>query len=76
MDSDWESLRQFRGVTEGDMTRYAIKSFEPLKAENEAFRDAVLGIRHDAVSLEDRVKTLMVAEAALESARTLQTVQL
>lgn len=76
MDTDWESLRQFRGVTEGDMTRYAIKSFEPLKAENEAFRDAVLGIRNDAVSLEDGVKTLVVAEAALESARTLQTVRL
>lgn len=76
VDTDWESLRQFRGVTEGDMTRYAIKSFEPLKAENEAFRDAVLGIRNDAVSLEDGVKTLVVAEAALESARTSQTVHL
>lgn len=76
VDSDWESLRQFRGVTEGDMTRYAIRSFEPLKAENEAFRDAVLGVRNDVVSLDDGVKTLQVAEAVLESAATGQTIRL
>ncbi len=76
MDTEWESLRQFRGVTEGDMTRFAIRTFEPLKAENEAFRDAVLGLRNDVVSLDDGVKTLVVAEAALESARTGQTVTL
>ncbi len=74
--TEWEPLRQFRGVTEGDMTRYAIQTFEPLKAENEAFRDAVLGLRNRTVSLEDGVKTLVVAEAALESARTGQTVTL
>jgi len=76
MDTDWEPLRQFRGVTEGDMTRFAIQTFEPLRAEDEAFRDAVLGLRNDVVSLEDGVKTLVVAEAALESARTGETVRL
>lgn len=76
VDSEWEQLRQFRGVTEGDMTRYAIQTFEPLKAEDAAFRDAVLGLRDDVVSLEDGLKTLVVAEAALESARTGQTITL
>lgn len=74
--TEWESLRQFRGVSEGDMTRFAIETFEPLKAEDEAFRDALLGVRDDVVSLDDGVKTLVVAEAALESARTGQTVTL
>ena len=58
------------------MTRFAIETFEPLKAEDEAFRDALLGVRDDVVSLDDGVKTLVVAEAALESARTGQTVTL
>lgn len=74
--TEWEQLRQFRGVTEGDMTRYAIQTFEPLKAEDAAFRDAVLGVGDDVVSLEDGLKTLVVAEAALRSARTGQTVTL
>ena len=74
--SEWEAVQQFRGVTEGDMTRYALSIYEPLKAEDEAFRDAVLRIRNDTVSLAEGVKTLVVAEAALESARTGATVQL
>ncbi|MDR1799156.1 MAG: Gfo/Idh/MocA family oxidoreductase [Bifidobacteriaceae bacterium] len=68
VSSEWEHLRQFRGVTEGDITRYALKTWEPLKAEGEAFRDAVLGVRDDVVTLEAGVKTLVAAEAALESA--------
>ncbi|MDR1186855.1 MAG: Gfo/Idh/MocA family oxidoreductase [Bifidobacteriaceae bacterium] len=74
--TEWEQLRQFRGVTEGDMTRYAIQTREPLKAEDEAFRDAVLGVRDDTITLADGHKTLLAAEAALESAATGQTVHL
>ena len=74
--TEWEQLRQFRGVSEGDMTRYAIETREPLKAEDEAFRDAVAGRRQDTISLEDGYKTLLAAEAALESAATGQTVLL
>ena len=74
--SEWETVQQFRGVTEGDMTRYALRTYEPLKAEDEAFRDAVLGVRDDVVSLSDGVMTLLVAEAALESSRTGATVDL
>jgi predicted dehydrogenase len=74
--TEWEQLRQFRGVTEGDMTRLAIKTREPLKAEDEAFRDAILGVRDDTISLADGYKTLLVAEAALTSAETNQAVHL
>jgi predicted dehydrogenase len=75
--TEWEPLRQFRGVTEGDMTRYAIKTREPLKAEDEAFRDAVMGVGEDAtICLEDGYKTLLAAEAALESAARGETVHL
>jgi predicted dehydrogenase len=74
--TEWEQLRHFRGVTEGDVTRYAIQSREPLKSEDEAFRDAVLGVRQDVVTLAEGLKTLEAAEAALESASTGQAVSL
>ncbi|MDR1824448.1 MAG: Gfo/Idh/MocA family oxidoreductase [Bifidobacteriaceae bacterium] len=76
VSSEWEPLRQFRGVSEGDMTRFALRTWEPLKAEDEAFRDAVLGTRQDIVTLEEGLKTLEAAEAALASAATGQTVKL
>jgi predicted dehydrogenase len=74
--TEWEPLRQFRGVSEGNVTRLAIQTREPLKAEDEAFRDAVLGVRDDAISLEDGYKTLLAAEGALESAAKGETVGL
>jgi predicted dehydrogenase len=74
--TEWEPLRQFRGVSEGDTIRYAIQTREPLKTEDEAFRDAVLGLRDDVVSLADGYKTLLAAEAALESAACDKTVLL
>ncbi|MCL1898780.1 MAG: Gfo/Idh/MocA family oxidoreductase [Micrococcales bacterium] len=76
VETEWEQLRQFRGVTEGDMTRFTLPSREPLKSENEAFRDAVLGLADNTVSLVDGLATLEVAEAALESSISGLTVQL
>lgn len=67
--SDWEVLQQFRGVTEGDMTRFALRTYEPLVAEDEAFRDAVLGTANATISLADGVETVRVAQACLESAQ-------
>src|SRR5690606_24817302 len=44
---EWESVSSFRGVSEGDVTRYAFAKREPLRVEHEAFRDAVLGHQTD-----------------------------
>jgi predicted dehydrogenase len=74
--TEWEPLRQFRGVSEGDMTRFALATREPLKSEDEAFRDAVLGKADRTVSLAEGLTTLEVAEAVLTSAKTGQTVAL
>jgi UDP-N-acetylglucosamine 3-dehydrogenase len=74
--TEWASLAAFRGVTEGNVVRLAIPKPEPLRAEHEAFRDAVLGIRNDIVTLEAGLATLRVAEAVLESAATGSVVQL
>lgn len=65
-----DEIAQFRGVSEGDMVRYAIAKPEPLKVEHENFRDAVLGIPADIVTLEQGLLTLAVAEAMILAART------
>jgi predicted dehydrogenase len=67
---EWEAVSSFRGVSEGDMTRFAFPKREPLRVEHEAFRDAVLGLRHDTVTMEEGLRTLEVVEGLLESART------
>ncbi len=65
---EWESMTVFRGVSEGDVTRYAFAKREPLRVEHEAFRDAVLGKPSDVVTMEQGQRTLEVVEAALQTA--------
>lgn len=71
----WGGLQQFRGVSEGDVIRYAIAKPEPLRVEHENFRDALLGKDADIVTMEQGLTTVMVAEAMIESARCGSTVQ-
>ncbi len=72
----WNDIAQFRGVTEGDVVRYAISKPEPLRVEHENFREAVLGNEADIVTMEQGLATVRVAEACLESARTGRTILL
>ncbi|WP_136036564.1 Gfo/Idh/MocA family protein [Microbacterium sp. K35] len=65
---EWESMLAFRGVSEGDITRYSFAKREPLRVEHEAFRDAVLGKPNDVVTMEQGLRTLEVVEGALSSA--------
>ncbi|MEU0522640.1 Gfo/Idh/MocA family protein [Streptomyces niveus] len=72
--TEWEALRAFRGVAEGDMIRYAIPKREPLLVEHELFRDAVLGESHDICTLRQGLRTVEVAASVLESAANGRTV--
>lgn len=72
----WERMANFRGVSEGDVVRYAIPKPEPLRVEHENFRDAVLGKDADVVTMTQGLTTVRVAEACIESATTGQTVSL
>ncbi|HEU4348331.1 MAG TPA: Gfo/Idh/MocA family oxidoreductase [Actinoplanes sp.] len=74
MSTEWEALRAFRGVAEGDMIRYAIQKREPLLVEHERFRDAVEGKESDIVTLRQGMRTVQVAAAVLRSARECSTV--
>src|SRR5262245_52061471 len=69
VSTEWETLRAFRGVVEGDMIRFAIPKREPLLVEHERFRDAVEGKDSDYVTLREGLRTVEVAAAVLESAR-------
>jgi predicted dehydrogenase len=62
------TLATFRGVSEGDMVRYAFPKPEPLRTEHEHFRDAVLGRPADIVTLKQAAATVAVANAAARSA--------
>jgi len=76
VDTEWEAISNFRGVSEGDMIRYAIRKREPLLVEHEHFRDAVLGKPNDIVDLRRGATTVEVSEMMLRSAATGQTVAL
>ncbi|HPQ85177.1 MAG TPA: Gfo/Idh/MocA family oxidoreductase [Actinomycetota bacterium] len=68
--SEWDALATFRGVSEGNVTRFAYSKPEPLRSEHEAMRDAILGKGRDIVELHEAVATVRVAEAMLESAQS------
>ena len=75
----WEAMQAFRGVSEGDMVRFAIAKPEPLRTELEAFRDAILDVdggRERVVSMRQGLAVVRVAEAALDSAAKGATVEL
>jgi predicted dehydrogenase len=74
LEQPWDAIANFRGVTEGDVVRYAIAKPEPLRVEHEQFRDALLGRDADIVTMADGLATVRVTEAVLESARTGATV--
>lgn len=76
IDTEWEALRAFRGVAEGDMIRYAIPKREPLLVEHERFRDAVEGKEDHIVTLRQGLRTVEVAGAVLASAKGGTTVTL
>ena len=75
--SDWSASQALKGVTEGDMTRYALARREPLLVELETFCDLVAG-DPDAgvVTLAEGLETVVVAEAALASSHAGSTVTL
>lgn len=68
-ENDWDAVATFRGVNEGDVTRFAIQKREPLAVEQAHFRDAIRG--EDAagiVPMREGVQTLRVVDACLRSA--------
>jgi predicted dehydrogenase len=74
VNTEWDSVANFRGVAEGDVTRFAIQKREPLRTEHERFRDAVRGGDADVVTLHEGLNTLRIAEQLLASSAMMATV--
>ena len=77
--TQWDSVSAFRGVSEGEVVRYAFAKKEPLLVEHESFRDAVLGLPgavERIVTMEQGLATVAVAQAMIESADRKVTVNL
>ncbi len=63
---EWDEMARLKGVSEGDMTRYAFPKPEPLQLEHEGFRDAILEVPEaQIVSLEEGIEVMEIAEAML-----------
>jgi predicted dehydrogenase len=63
IQNTWDRVSSFRGVSEGDVTRFALDKKEPLRAEHEAFRDAVLGgDTSEIVTLAEGTNVVRIAE--------------
>ena len=74
--TEWDQIASFRGVTEGNSIRFAIAKPEPLRVQHESFRDAVLGLSNDIVTMREGLATVRVADACIRSAREGVTVDL
>jgi UDP-N-acetylglucosamine 3-dehydrogenase len=66
--SQWAAMSVFRGVSEGNMVRYALPKPEPLVTELTAFLAAVAGRSDNVVTLREGLETVKVAEAVRASA--------
>lgn len=66
--ADWETLRLFTGVSEGDMIRYYVPRQEPLRLELEAFVRCVRNSEPFPVRGEDGLRALALALRLLSAA--------
>ena len=73
--TEWDSVANFRGVAEGNVTRFAIPKPEPLRTEHDNFRDAVLGVGTGIVTLAEGLETLRTAEWLLTSAAATESLR-
>lgn len=74
--TEWDQVASFRGVTEGNSTRFAIPKPEPLRIQSESFRDAILGTSYDIVTMREGLATVAVADACIQSANEGRTINL
>lgn len=74
--TEWDQVASFRGVAEGDSTRFAIHKPEPLRVQLERFRDAILGGPNETVTMREGLATVIVADACIRSAYEGRTIDI
>lgn len=71
----WPALGTIKGVSEGEMVRYPLKRYEPLRAELESFVQAIEADQPAPVSGEDGLEALRLAQALIQSGQSHQVVK-
>jgi len=62
----WDGVSSFRGVSEGNVLRFALTKTEPLLVEHQTFRDAVrMGRPNGIVTMAQGLETVRVADQLL-----------
>ena len=75
--NDWEAVANFRGVAEGNVTRYSYVKHEPLRNELETFFMAVQSKKtHGIVTLEAGLAVVQTCDAIIRSSCNNQSVVL
>ncbi len=72
----WQTMQVLRGVSEGQMVRFAFPRYEPLKGELEAFLHAIRADCAVPVPGEDGLEALRLALALVESGRTHRVIEM
>jgi UDP-N-acetylglucosamine 3-dehydrogenase len=74
--TEWDEMARLKGVSEGNVIRYALRKREPLQVEVEAFRDSILGEKLtpgtadvELVTLDEGIEVLRVADMILGEGR-------
>jgi predicted dehydrogenase len=65
--TDWDTISNISGVSEGDMVRLRIDKAEPLKIELESFLKAASGETAPIVSAEDGIAALRIVQKLVEA---------
>ncbi len=71
----WEGLATV-GVSEGEVTKYELERVEPLRAELEAFTEAVIHGHNGLVNGEEGLRAVYLAEQLLRASRERSVVKL
>lgn len=71
----WMPLQSLKGVSEGRMERFELHRYEPLKAELEAFTNAIKNNTPVPINGEDGLAALFLSLALVESGKSHQVVE-
>ena len=60
-------VSHFKGVSEGDVTKFSFEKPEPLLIEHQNFRDNLLGKKSEIVSIDEGIEVIKISDAIIKS---------
>jgi UDP-N-acetylglucosamine 3-dehydrogenase len=63
-------VAHFRGLIEGDVTKFSFEKIEPLVLEHKNFRDRLLGKASEIVTIEEGIETIKISDAIIRIGKT------